>query len=80
MKQYFVAVNTLHVADFTENYTRTKENRTNFFKNTKAAQSTPVLQPENLISISLIFGRIIRFYEKMNKVQMKQRKLATILD
>ena len=32
------------------------------------------------ILISLIFGRILRFYEKMNKAQMKQRKLATILD
>ena len=80
MKQYFVAVNTSHVAEFTENCTRTKENRINLFKNIKAPQSAPVFQPENLISISLIFGRIITFYEKMNRAQMKRRKLATILD
>ena len=34
MKQYFVAVNTLHNADFTQNCTRTKENRINLFTNT----------------------------------------------
>ena len=72
LEQYFVVVNTLYFHILLETVQEIKRTDINLFKNTKAPQSAPVFQSENMIRISLIFRQIIRFYEKMNKAQMKQ--------